>query len=285
MGQLLTGDGRTHVKSGLMRESLVSRKLLATTDAETVKVMVPDVNLIAVGGRSIFDRGAEAILPLVDMIASLKGKHKMVLGVGGGTRARHTLAIGLDLGLPIGGLARIVGSVEENNRDILQFLLAPHGGITFIKDHFQDMQLFLNNGMIPVCIGQPPYHFWEPPSQDSSGIPENGPDVGLYQMAEVVGAQRFILVKDVDGVYTDNPHKNPKAALIADITAKELLERNLLDLPVERELLRTLENARSLREVRVINGLKPENLKRALAGENIGTRIRSSRDRSAGGAR
>jgi molybdenum storage protein len=285
MSQLLTGDGRTHVKSGLMRESLVSRKLLATTDAETVKVMVPDVNLIAVGGRSIFDRGAEAILPLVEMIASLKGKHKMVLGVGGGARARHTLAIGLDLGLPIGGLARIVGSVEENNRDILQFLLAPHGGITFIKDHFQDMQLFLNNGMIPVCIGQPPYHFWEPPSQDSSGIPENGPDVGLYQMAEVVGAQRFILVKDVDGVYTDNPRRNPGATLIKDITAKELLERNLPDLPVERELLRTLENARSLRQVYVINGLKPENLKRVLAGENVGTLIRSSRDRSAGGAR
>jgi molybdenum storage protein len=285
MGQLLTGDGRTHVKSGLMRESLVSRKLLATTDAETVKVMVPDVNLIAVGGRSIMDRGAEAILPLVDAIASLKGKHKMVIGVGGGARARHTLSIGLDLGLPIGGLARIVGSVEENNRDILQFLLAPHGGITFIKEHFQDMQLFLNNGMIPVCIGQPPYHFWEPPSQDTSGIPENGPDVGLYQMAEVVGAQRFILVKDVDGVYTDNPRKNPKATLITDITAKELLERNLPDLPVERELLRTLENARSLREVRVINGLKPENLKRALAGEAIGTLIRSSRDRSAGAAR
>ena len=278
MSQLLADDGRTHVKSGLMRESLVSRKLLAQTDAETVKVMVPDVNLIAVGGRSIMDRGAEAILPLVEMIASLKGKHKMVIGVGGGARARHTYAIGLDLGLPIGGLARIVGSVEENNRDILQFLLAPHGGITFIKEHFQDMQLFLNNGMIPVCIGQPPYHFWEPPSHDTSSIPENGPDVGLYQMAEVVGARRFILIKDVDGVYTDNPRKNPKATLIPDITAKELLERNLPDLPVERELLRTLENARSLRQVRVINGLQPENLKRALAGESVGTLIHSSRE-------
>lgn len=284
MGQLLTGDGRTHVKSGLMRESLVSRKLLAQTDSETVKVMVPDVNLIAVGGRSIMDRGAEAILPLVDMIASLKGKHKMVIGVGGGARARHTYAIGLDLGLPIGGLARIVGSVEENNRDILQFLLAPHGGITFIKEHFQDMQLFLNNGMIPVCIGQPPYHFWEPPSMDTSGIPENGPDVGLYQMAEVVGARRFILIKDVDGVYTDHPRRNPKATLIRDITTRELLDRNLPDLPVERELLRTLDNARSLRQVQVINGLDPMNLQRALAGETVGTIIHSSRPASAGNA-
>jgi len=284
MSQLLADDGRTHVKSGLMRESLVSRKLLAQTDAETVKVMVPDVNLIAVGGRSIMDRGAEAILPLVEMIASQKGKHKMVIGVGGGARARHTYAIGLDLGLPIGGLARIVGSVEENNRDILQFLLAPHGGITFIKEHFQDMQLFLNNGMIPVCIGQPPYHFWEPPSRDTSGIPENGPDVGLYQMAEVVGARRFILIKDVDGVFTDNPRRNPKATLIPDITTRELLERDLPDLPIERELLRTLDNARSLRQVQVINGLVPDNLRRALNGEAVGTIIHSSRP-AAGAAR
>lgn len=277
MAQLLADDGRTHVKSGLMRESLVSRKLLAQTDAKTVKGMVPDVNMIAIGGRSIMDRGAEAILPLVEMVASLRGRHKMVLGVGGGARARHTYAIGLDLGLPIGGLARVVGGVEENNRDILQFLLAPHGGITLIKEHFQDLQLFLNNGMIPVCIGQPPYHFWEPPSHEKGGIPDNGPDVGLYQMAEVIGVARFILVKDVEGVYTDNPSRNPKAELLRDVTAKELLTRNLPDLPVERELLRTLENARSLREVRVINGLKPDNLRLALEGKDVGTLIRSSR--------
>jgi molybdenum storage protein len=277
MKNLLTGDGRTHVNSGLMRESLVSRKLLAQTEAENVKVMVPDLNMIAIGGRSIMDRGASAILPLVEMVASLKGRHKMVLGVGGGARARHTYAIGLDLGLPIGGLARIVGGVEENNRDILQFLLAPHGGITLIKEHFQDIQLFLNNGMIPVCIGQPPYHFWEPPSQEKGALPDNGPDVGLYVMTEVIGAARFILVKDVDGIYTEDPHRNPKAEFIANITARELLERDLPDLPVERELLRTLENARTLRQIQVINGLQPDNLRRALEGEPVGTLVRSSR--------
>jgi molybdenum storage protein len=277
MGQLLADDGRTHVKSGLMRESLVSRKLLAQTDSRNVKAMVPDVSMLAIGGRSIMDRGAEAILPLVDTVASLKLKHRMVLGVGGGARARHTYAIGLDLGLPVGGLARVVGGVEENNRDILQFLLAPHGGITLIKEHFQDLQLFLNNGMIPVCIGQPPYHFWEPPSRVKGGIPDNGPDVGLYLMAEVIGVARFILVKDVDGVFTDDPRRNPKATFIKEITARELLDRNLPDLPVERELLHTLENARSLTEVQVINGLKPDNIKRALDGEHVGTIIRSSR--------
>jgi molybdenum storage protein len=260
-----------------MRESLVSRRLIKETDATVVKGMVPDVNMICVGGRSIMDRGAEAILPLVEAIARLNADHRMVIGVGGGARARHTYSIGIDLGLPIGGLARIVGGVEENNRDILQFLLAPHGGITFVKDHFQDLQLFLKNGMIPVCIGQPPYHFWEPPSVEAGQLPDNGPDTGLFLMAEIMGAKSVLYVKDVDGIYTDDPQKNPKAELIREITAQELLERDLPDMPIERELLRTLENARSVHQIQVINGLKIDNLERALKGEHVGTVVKSSR--------
>lgn len=282
MSQLLEGDGRTHISSGLMRESLVSKKLLAQTDARTVKGMVPDVNMLCIGGRSIMDRGAEAILPLVEAIAALKSTHRMVLGVGGGARARHTFSIGIDLGLPIGGLARIVGGVEENNRDILQFLLAPHGGITFVKDHFQDLQLFLNNGMIPVCIGQPPYHFWEPPSIEKGQLPDNGPDTGLFLMAEVMGAKNVIYVKDVDGVYLEDPAHNPRAGRLAHIRARELLDRNLPDLPIERELLRTLENARTVTAVRVINGLETDNLRKALEGQDTGTLIYNSRHALAG---
>ena len=278
MSQLLKGDGRTHISSGLMRESLVSRRLIKETDTTEVKGMVPDVNMICVGGRSIMDRGAEAILPLVEAIAALNEKgHRMVIGVGGGARARHTYSIGIDLGLPIGGLARIVGGVEENNRDILQFLLAPHGGITFVKDHFQDLQLFLKNGMIPVCIGQPPYHFWEPPSVEAGQLPDNGPDTGLFLMAEVMGAKNVLYIKDVDGIYSEDPQQNPDAELIREIRADELLARNLPDMPIERELLRTLENARCVKSIQVVNGLTIDNIEKALNGEPVGTIVTSSR--------
>lgn len=276
MSKLVQGDGRTHLNSGLMRESLVSTKLIADTEADTVIPMVPDVNMIAIGGQSIMDRGADALLPLVDMIVQLKADNKMILGVGGGARARHTFAIGMDLGLPAGGLARVVGSVEEQNRNMLQFLLAPHGGITFVKDHFQDLQLFLSGGMIPICIGQPPYHFWEPPPRHGR-LPDNGPDTGLFLMAEIIGAASLIYVKDVDGVFTDNPHNNPGAELIRSASAQELLDMNLPDLPIERELLHSLENGRLVTSCRVINGLNPENLRRAIKGEDIGTFIYSSR--------
>ena len=137
------------------------------------------------------DRGAEAVLPLGEAIVALRKNHKLVIGVGGGARVRHTYAIGIDLGLPIGGLARVMGAVEEQNRDLLVFLLGPHGGLTFIKDHLQDLPMWLDGGMIPVCIGQPPYHFWEPPPLKGR-LPENGTDVGLFLMAELIGAARMV---------------------------------------------------------------------------------------------
>jgi len=276
MSRLVKGDGRTHVESGLMRESLVSNKLIESTHKEHVRGMVPDVKMICIGAQSIMDRGAAAILPLVDAIASLNHEHRMVLGVGGGARSRHTLSIGLDLGLPMGGLARIVGGVEEQNRDILQFLLSPHGGITWVKDHFQDLQLFLGSGLIPICIGQPPYHFWEPPARKGT-LPDNGPDVGLFLQAELIGVEKLIYVKDVDGVFDRDPHLHKDASIIPEISAKELLDMQLPDLPLERELLHTLENARTVTSFQVINGLKPDNLTRAMNGERVGTLVYASK--------
>ncbi len=271
-------DNRNHLSSGLMRESLVSTKLMNQTKNKTVRTMVPGLKMIAIGGQSIMDRGKEAIMPVVDAIVETRKQHKIIVGVGGGARARHTFSIGLDLGLPIGGLARIVGGVEENNRDILQFLLAPHGGITFVKDHLQDIQMFLKDGLIPICIGQPPYHFWEPPSREDGGLPDNGPDVGLYLMAEVMGAEDMVLVKDVDGVFDQDPHKFDNAQLIKEISAKELLDGDYDDLPIERELLRSLMNARILKSIQVINGLNPDNILAALNGQNVGTTIYSSKE-------
>jgi molybdenum storage protein len=274
---LVKGDGRAHMKSGLMGESLVSKALNESTEGGPIRRMVPDVSFIAIGGQSIMDRGAEALLPLVDMMVELRQRHKLVIGVGGGARVRHTYAIGLDLGLPIGGLARVVGAVEEQNRDLLVFLLAPHGGITFIKDHLQDLPMWLDGGMIPVCIGQPPYHFWEPPPLQGR-LPENGTDVGLFIMAELVGASRIVYVKDVDGVYSANPKMHEDVKMIPETSVTDLMQLNLPDLPFEREVLRCLDRSRILRKIHLVNGLKPESLRRVFAGEAVGSTISATKE-------
>lgn len=77
-----------------------------------------------------------------------------------------------------------------------------------------------------------------------------------------------------DALYDDDPKKSPDAQRIPDITARELLARNLPDLVVERAVVEHLQWARSCKAVRVLNGLKPGPLLAALAGEPVGGVIR-----------
>ena len=61
MTKLVSGDGRTHIESRLMRESLQNRGVLEKTESERDLQIFPDVSLVSIGGQSIFDRGKEAI--------------------------------------------------------------------------------------------------------------------------------------------------------------------------------------------------------------------------------
>jgi molybdenum storage protein len=88
-----------------------------------------------------------------------------------------------------------------------------------------------------------------------------------------MGAERCILIKDEHGLYTADPKKDPTATLIPEIAVDELLALDLNDLAVERSMLESLQTARSVREVFIVNGLVRGNIPRVLAGENVGTRI------------
>ena len=56
MTKLVSGDGRTHIESRLMRESLQNRGVISQTDSERDLQVFPDVTLVSIGGQSIFDR-------------------------------------------------------------------------------------------------------------------------------------------------------------------------------------------------------------------------------------
>jgi len=272
MTKLVTGDGRTHIQSQLMRESLQDRAVLSKTDSVRDIQIFPDVSMVSIGGQSIFDRGKSAILPLVEELAEVKKHHKMVIGVGGGTRVRHTMAVAMDLGLPTGGIAQLVGAMEELNAILLNALLAPHGSMPMQRDHFWDLPLYFDAGITPIAISVPPYHFWEPPPLEGAE-PMHGSDFGMFQMAEVLGMKQAIYVKDEDGLYTKDPKQHKDAKLISQITLEELMkdmpEENILD----AELYRTWAEARNVKRVVIVNGLKRGQLTRALNGENVGTVI------------
>jgi molybdenum storage protein len=274
MTKLVEGDGRTHIQSRLMRESLQDRRVIARTDSDRDVHIFPDAALIGIGGQSIFDRGKDAILPLVDEIAAIKERDgkKMVLAVGGGTRVRHTLSVALDLGLPVGGIAQLIGAMEELNAILLNALLAKHGSMPMQRDHFWDLPLYFASGILPIAISIPPYHFWEPPP-DEGVLPQHGSDFGLFQLAEVLSMGQLIFVKDQDGLYDKDPAHHADAKLIPRITLEELLANppptNILD----EELFRAWASAKNIRRVQIVNGLKPGQLSAAVRGEDVGTVI------------
>jgi molybdenum storage protein len=233
---------------------------------------MPDVTMVGIGGQSIFDRGAEAILPLAEELAAVIQRHKILIGVGGGTRVRHTLALSLDLGLPTGGVAQLVGAMEECNAKLLNALLAKHGTIPMQRDHFWDLPLYYRSGLTPIAISIPPYHFWEPPN-DESPLPAHGSDFGLFMHAEVLGMERVIFVKDEDGLYDKDPKRHDDATFIPRTTLAALTASMPEELILDRQLFRVWKDARHVRRVQIVNGLVPGQLTRALDGEDVGTVI------------
>jgi len=265
-------SGRLHIDTPLMAESLMDKTLLESTETETVFRPLPNLNVIKLGGQSIIDRGRDVALPLVEEIVAARDEHELLVTTGGGTRSRHVYAIGMDLGMPTGVLAKLGSSISEQNALMLSILLAPHGGIKIGHDDLVKLPAYMALGSIPVMHAMPPYGLWEEPPERGR-IPPHRTDSGVFLTAEVVGAKRCILVKDERGLFTADPKKDPTGDFISEIEVRELLDMDLDDLPVERSMLRALVSASSVHEVFIVNGREPGNLTRALAGDNPGTRI------------
>ena len=83
----------------------------------------------------------------------------------------------------------------------------------------------------------------------------------------------MIYVKDEDGLYTADPKEGSTGEFIPRISVQELLKLDLNDLVVERAVLEMMLNARHIREIQFVNGLKPGQLTAALDGEPVGTII------------
>jgi molybdenum storage protein len=272
MNESHPGDGRHHVDSLLMRESLIDKDVVAATDDGAPLVrMLPDARVIKIGGRSIIDRGRQALLPLVAAIGEALASRTLIIGTGGGVRTRHVFSVGLDLGLPTGVLAQLAIADALGNAHILGTLLAHHGVVAIPPEIFGHLLPFFVKAAPGVIFnGDPPYSIWEHPPPVGR-IPPHRTDAGSYLTAECFGCKTMTLVKDVDGLYDADPKTHPSASLIREISVAELRERALPSLPFDEILLDLLERSRLVKRFQIINGLKPELLAPALDGEHVGT--------------
>tara|TARA_B110000037_G_scaffold71300_1_gene85941 strand:- start:10158 stop:10949 length:792 start_codon:yes stop_codon:yes gene_type:complete len=234
--------------------------------------ILPNVKVMKMGGQSITDRGRKAVFPILDEIVNLKDEHDIILTSGGGTRARHSYQVGIDLNMPVGVLAEMGGAITVQNARLLQMVLAKHGGIFLDHLEFEKLPQFLRLGCIPILPGMPPYSFWED-IPDFGSIPMHRTDCGAFFTAEALGADTVYFIKDEKGLYTDDPKKNPDAKFIPKIHVDELIEMDLGDLIVERVILDYMKRSRFVKKLVIIDGMTKGELTKAINGEETGTVI------------
>jgi molybdenum storage protein len=266
-------DKRHHVQSMLMRESLLDKKVMSSTETPVVP-MLPFCHVLKIGGRSIIDNGKNAVYPLVEAIRGALGEFKLVIGTGGGVRSRHVTSIGMDLGMPTGVLAQLRIIDALGNAHLLGTLLAPQGVIAIPPEILGHMlPFFINAAPGVICNGDPPFSIWEHAPR-MGRIPPHRTDAGTFLLAECYGCATHTLIKDVDGLYDSDPKVNSGAKFIPEITVSELRERKLQTLPFDRVMIDLLGNARQMKQFQIVNGLKPELLVKALRGEHVGTIVK-----------
>ena len=269
LGTLLTEDSPLGKFIG---GTLTDDVRMAEMDQQPPIQILPDVNVVKIGAQSMMDRGRVAIYPLLEEIVHNLPQHKMILGTGAGTRARHAYAEALDLGMPTGVLSVLGFLVSMQNARMLGYLLAKHGIPMIETPQFAQLPLYLAERRAAIFIGSPPYTYWQP-NPSVGRLPAHRSDTGCFLISEALGARSMIYVKDEDGLYTADPKKDRGAKFIPKITVEELEKMDLRDLVVEHMVLKMMKNAKHRRSIQVINGLKRGNLTRALDGEPVGTII------------
>ncbi|MDN5861104.1 MAG: molybdenum storage protein subunit alpha, partial [Pseudonocardia sp.] len=215
----------TDVPSALMRQTLLDRELVRPVDRPVIR-MLPWLDVVSIGGHAIFDKGADALVPLADELRTLLPERKLLLLAGSGIRGRHVMSVGYDLGLPTGLVASLASVEAEQNGLLLAALLAADG-VSYLSHATVSHQLAGHLAAAPgvVSSGYPPYGLHEfPPAVGA--LPVHRSDAGAFLLADAYGARSLVYVKDDAGV-------------------------DALD-PLVPELLGT---AKHLQQVRVVNGL------------------------------
>ncbi len=100
-----------------------------------------------------------------------------------------------------------------------------------------------------------------------TGNPFFSTDTAAALRAAEISAEAILLAKNIDGVYDSDPRVNPEAKKFDRISYKEVLSRGLAVMDTTATALAMDNN----KPVLVFAISDPQNIKRVLMGENIGT--------------
>ncbi len=188
--------------------------------------------------------------------------NQLVLVAGGGENARTYISTARKLGAEESTCDLLGIQITRANAELLRLALGPSAS-TKIPITLSDLPHLVGPGKSVVMGGLQP-------GQSTNAV--------AALAAEITRAEVLVNGTDVDGVYTEDPKKNPKARLIRSIDAAKLLEwamsgevfagrYELLD-PLAIKIMQ-----RSKMPARFVSLEKPDNILGALQGKDVGTRV------------
>ena len=101
------------------------------------------------------------------------------------------------------------------------------------------------------------------------GSPFFTTDTGAVLRAALIGADAVLLAKNVDGVYSADPKKDPNAVRFDSLTYEEVLEKRLAVMDSTATCI-AMDNRIP---IKVFALREPENILRAARGETVGTLV------------
>jgi len=215
-----------------------------------------DIDAIIKIGGSVFANCRDSIQPLFKAITTLGRNLRLVATPGGGSFADEVRRVHKDFNLSdstahwmailaMNQMAFMINQFLEGSRVVLDVSDARRATKGHRVPILAPFRLMFNRDPLP--------HNWNVTSDS----------IAAY-IAKSMRARLLILLKDVDGIYSDDPKKEKDASFIDKITVSELIQNPSRPTCIDKMLPKVLRNSRV--RTHIINASYPERLESILKG-------------------
>jgi len=212
------------------------------------------VEVIKVGGSLAED--SVNLITLCQELGALAKSHKMLIVPGGGKFADVVREFYHNFDLT-DTVAHKMAILSMDQFGLFLSSITPNSQTSYVLEEARRLS---STGILPIILPSnlmlqkdPLNHSWDVTSDS----------IAAY-IAGLLLAKKLILVTDVDGVFTEDPKKDPNARMIEKLSVNELLDWNKRT-SVDKFLPRILLKTRL--DCYVVNGKHPERIKAILKGE------------------
>jgi uridylate kinase len=190
-----------------------------------------------------------------NLLKDLSKRYKIYLVIGGGKTARTYIKLGRELNLDEETLDKIGIEITRLNAKLIANLLD------------------ISNKYIPLTTDEAK-NIKKPVVVMGGTTPGHSTDMVGAELAEKIGASKYIIATDVDGVYDKDPNKFKDAVQLKEISIKQLIEKYGTkwdtagqNIVIDGPALEII--ARSNISTIVLNGKKLEELKKAITNQSF----------------